>query len=121
MLTRYSDARLPTPHGEFRVVVYRTGSPGGAGASAVGLEHEEHVAMVMGESMRLVGIGAVVGIATALWAGRYVKAVLYGLPPHDPLTIAAAIGLIAMVSALAGCLPARRASKVDPLEARRQQ
>jgi GTP cyclohydrolase II len=49
MLTRYSDARLPTPHGEFRVVVYRTGSPGGAGASAVGLDHEEHVAMVMGD------------------------------------------------------------------------
>jgi 3,4-dihydroxy 2-butanone 4-phosphate synthase/GTP cyclohydrolase II len=49
MLTRYSDARLPTPHGEFRVVVYRTGQPGGAGASAVGLDHEEHVAMVMGD------------------------------------------------------------------------
>jgi GTP cyclohydrolase II len=49
MLTRYSDARLPTPHGEFRVVVYRTGQAGGAGASAVGLDHEEHVAMVMGD------------------------------------------------------------------------
>jgi GTP cyclohydrolase II len=49
MLTRYSDARLPTPHGEFRVVVYRTGEPGGAGASAVGLDYEEHVAMVMGD------------------------------------------------------------------------
>jgi len=49
MLTRYSDARLPTPHGEFRVVVYRTGREGGAGASAVGLGPEEHVAMVMGE------------------------------------------------------------------------
>src|SRR5512143_4148764 len=49
MLTRYSDARLPTPHGESRVVVYRTGEPGGPGASAVGLDHEEHVAMVMGD------------------------------------------------------------------------
>jgi GTP cyclohydrolase II len=49
MLTRYSDARLPTPYGEFRVVVYRTGHEGGAGASAVGLGPEEHVAMVMGE------------------------------------------------------------------------
>ena len=48
--------------------------------------------MVMGESMRLVGIGVAVGLATALWAGRYVKAVLYGLPAHDPLTIAAAVG-----------------------------
>jgi GTP cyclohydrolase II len=49
MLTRYSDARLPTPHGEFRVVVYRVGRPGGAGATAVGLADEEHVAMVMGD------------------------------------------------------------------------
>src|SRR3954463_5190772 len=49
MLTRYSDARLPTPHGEFRVVVYRTGQPGGLDASAVGLDHEEHVAMVLGD------------------------------------------------------------------------
>ena len=88
---------------------------------ALGAQRGTVVAMVMGESMRLVGIGVAVGIATALWAGRYVKAVLYGLPAHDPLTIAAAVGLIAVVSALAGCLPARRASKVDPMEALRQQ
>jgi GTP cyclohydrolase II len=49
MLTRYSDARLPTLHGEFRVVVYRAGRPGGMGATAVGLVDEEHVAMVMGD------------------------------------------------------------------------
>ena len=49
MLTRYSEARLPTVHGEFRVVTYRTGKPGGLGATAVGLEFEEHVAMVMGD------------------------------------------------------------------------
>jgi GTP cyclohydrolase II len=49
MIQRFSEARLPTPHGEFRLVVYRTGAPGGLGASAVGLADEEHVAMVMGE------------------------------------------------------------------------
>src|SRR4051795_9925547 len=49
MLARYSEARLPTPHGEFRVVVYRTGRSGGAGASAVGIVDEEHVAMVLGD------------------------------------------------------------------------
>ncbi len=49
MLAKYSEARLPTPHGEFRIVVYRTGRTAGEGASAVGLDHEEHVAMVMGE------------------------------------------------------------------------
>jgi GTP cyclohydrolase II len=49
MITRFSEARLPTPHGEFRVVVYRTGQPGGAGATAVGITEEEHVAMVLGD------------------------------------------------------------------------
>lgn len=49
MLTRYSEARLPTPYGDFRVVVYRTGQKGGLGATAVGLVDEEHVAMVYGE------------------------------------------------------------------------
>jgi GTP cyclohydrolase II len=49
MITRFSEARLPTPHGEFRVVVYRTGANGGVGATAVGTGLEEHVAMVLGD------------------------------------------------------------------------
>jgi GTP cyclohydrolase II len=49
MITRFSEARLPTPFGEFRIVVYRTGESGGQGATAVGTALEEHVAMVMGD------------------------------------------------------------------------
>ncbi len=49
MISRYSEARLPTPHGEFRMVVYRTGEPAGAGGTAVGSGAEEHIAMVMGD------------------------------------------------------------------------
>jgi GTP cyclohydrolase II len=48
MLSRYSEARLPTPHGEFRIVVYRTGSSS-PGASVLGAGAEEHVAMVLGD------------------------------------------------------------------------
>lgn len=48
-LHRYSVARLPTPHGEFSLVVYRTGKEVGLGGTAVGQGPEEHVAMVMGE------------------------------------------------------------------------
>lgn len=47
-LHRFSDARLPTPHGEFRIVVYRTGEPAGVGSALTGAD-EEHVAMVMGD------------------------------------------------------------------------
>lgn len=48
-ITRYSEAKLPTPNGEFQVVVYRTGADAGAGGSAVGVGKEEHVAMVFGD------------------------------------------------------------------------
>ena len=52
-VVRYAASRLPTPHGEFRLVVYRTGAPLGAGGAAVGGAvsdaAEEHVAMVMGD------------------------------------------------------------------------
>jgi GTP cyclohydrolase II len=67
MLTRYSDARLPTPHGEFRVVVYRTGETGGAGASAVGLAHEEHVAMVLGD---VTGPGVLTRVHSSCFTGE---------------------------------------------------
>ena len=49
MITRYSEARLPTQHGEFRIVVYRTGAPASVGATAVGVVEEEHVAMILGD------------------------------------------------------------------------
>jgi GTP cyclohydrolase II len=49
MILRYSEAQLPTPQGEFRVYVYRTGQPAGQGATAVGMGTEEHVAMVLGD------------------------------------------------------------------------
>ena len=49
MIERYSEARLPTANGEFRVIVYRTGAAGNAGSTALGIAHEEHVAMVMGD------------------------------------------------------------------------
>jgi GTP cyclohydrolase II len=49
MVLRYSEARLPTSHGEFRVVVYRTGEVAGPGSTTVGTSADEHVAMVLGD------------------------------------------------------------------------
>ncbi len=67
MLARYSEARLPTPHGEFRVVVYRSGNPGGAGATAVGLVDEEHVAMVYGD---VAGEGVLARVHSSCFTGE---------------------------------------------------
>jgi len=91
---------------------------------ALGAQRRTVVGMVLSESMRLVAIGAALGLAVALWAGHSVesvKTVLYGVSPSDALTIASAVAAIALVSALAGFLPARRAAKVDPMDALRQQ
>jgi predicted permease len=88
---------------------------------ALGAQRGTVVAMVMVESLLLVGIGVALGLSAAIWAGRFVKTVLYGLSATDTMTIAGAVILITVVSALAGYLPARRASRVDPMVALHQQ
>jgi predicted permease len=88
---------------------------------ALGAERSTVVKMVMSESMLLVAIGVALGLGAALWAGRFVKTVVYGLSPNDAFTITVAVALISVVSALAGYLPARWASKVDPMVALRDQ
>ena len=88
---------------------------------ALGAQRRNVVSMVMAESMLLVGLGVALGLGAALWAGRFVKAVVYGLSAHDAVTISAAVALITLVSALAGYLPARWASNVDPMLALRDQ
>jgi predicted lysophospholipase L1 biosynthesis ABC-type transport system permease subunit len=88
---------------------------------ALGAQRRTVIGMVMSESIRLVAIGIVLGLAAVLWAGRFVHTVVYGLSPSDPLTIGGAVALVAGVTALAGGVPARRASNVNPIEALRQQ
>jgi ABC-type antimicrobial peptide transport system permease subunit len=71
----------------------------------------------MRESMILVAIGVLAGLAIALGTGQYVTSLLYGLPASDLQTIAVATAVMVLVAAIAGYLPARRASRVDPMVA----
>jgi predicted permease len=82
---------------------------------ALGAQREDVLRLVLGESMLLVTAGVIAGLAIALAASRLVAAQLFGLPPTDPMAIATATIVMVAVSALAGYLPARRASKVDPM------
>jgi ABC-type antimicrobial peptide transport system permease subunit len=84
---------------------------------ALGAQRGQVLGLVMRESMVLVAIGVVAGLVIAFFAGRLVTTLLFGLPPRDPVTIAAATAVMVAVSALAGYLPARRASRVDPMVA----
>ncbi len=84
---------------------------------ALGAESRHVLRLVMSESMTLVLLGIVVGLAAALAAGRLVTALLFGLAATDALSLVAATLVMLMVSSLAAYLPARRAARVDPLVA----
>ena len=71
----------------------------------------------MSESMILVVTGVVIGVAIAWGASRLVTTLLFGLAPTDFLSMLAAVLIMIVVSAIAGYLPARRASRVDPMVA----
>lgn len=88
---------------------------------ALGARRDDVVRLVMRESLTLVLIGVVIGIAAALAAGRLIASQLYGLAAHDGVSIATAIALMLAVSVLAGYLPSRRASRIDPLSALRHE
>jgi predicted permease len=84
---------------------------------ALGARAGDVLRLVMSESMRLVAIGVAIGLAVAMAAGRLVSSLLFGLGATDAITILVATAVMVAVSALAGYLPARRASRVDPLVA----
>jgi predicted permease len=88
---------------------------------ALGAQRQDVLRLVMRESMVLVVAGVIIGAALALAASRFVATLLFGLAGTDPLTIAGAIAVMVSVSALAGFLPARRASRVDPMVALRYE
>ena len=76
--------------------------------------------MILGETTWLVAIGLVVGGTLAYAASRLIDSRLYGVAPEDPLTLLLAIGILVLVATSAACLPARRASRLDPMAALRQ-
>jgi predicted permease len=88
---------------------------------ALGARSADIARMVMKESILLVAAGIAIGLGAALGAMRLISSLLFGLAPNDPATIVAAVLLMVAVAALAGYLPARRASRVDPMTALRRE
>jgi len=88
---------------------------------ALGAQRRDVGRMIVMQSVRLAVIGVVVGIAAALATTRVLQSLLFEVQPTDPATlIAVAVGLV-LLAALASWLPARRAMRVDPVEALRTQ
>jgi ABC-type antimicrobial peptide transport system permease subunit len=76
---------------------------------------------ILRETLTLVAIGIAIGVPVALAGARLIRSMLFGLGFADPLVIVSAAALLALVAALAGYLPARRASQVDPIVALRYE
>jgi ABC-type antimicrobial peptide transport system permease subunit len=89
--------------------------------AALGADRAQVLRMILGESALLIAAGIALGLPVALAAVRLISGQLYGLKPADPATIAGAILLLAAVGALAGYIPARRATKIDPAVALRYE
>lgn len=88
---------------------------------ALGAQVGQIIGLVLREGLALALIGIVIGVALAYAAARGMSALLFGVRPEDPLTIAVAATLC-LVTAMAGCLrPAMRAARVDPLSALREE
>jgi putative ABC transport system permease protein len=88
---------------------------------ALGAESRQVVRMVVGEGMRIVGIAVALGLAGSFTATRLLRSQLFGVGPTDVLTFVVVTLLLSAVALLACYLPARRASRVDPMVALRAE
>ena len=88
---------------------------------AVGANRTEILKMVIGGGMRLVLLGICIGVAAALGLTRFLSTILFGVKPTDPMTFAGTVMMLLGVALLACYLPARRATRVDPMVALRHE
>jgi putative ABC transport system permease protein len=88
---------------------------------ALGADASSVVALILLQGARLAGLGLAVGLAAALGTVQLLRSLLYGVTPLDPLNFATVAAVLGIVGALACWFPARRATRVDPLEALRSE
>jgi putative ABC transport system permease protein len=89
--------------------------------AALGATRRELIQMVLRESLALTAIGAAIGLALSLSAGRFLSALLFEVSPTDVMTLAGATGVLVSIAIVAALLPARRAAAVDPSAALRAE
>jgi len=88
---------------------------------AVGAQPAHVMWLVIREGMTVVAAGLVAGVLGALAATRLLESLLFGLAPSDPMTCAAAIALLGSIALVACVIPARRATRVNPIASLRAE
>jgi len=88
---------------------------------ALGAHSRQVLTMILRETSWLAGIGVLLGVLIAAGITRFIESMLFGLKPYDPLTLGEAVLVMLTVALLAGWLPARRASRLDPMTALRHE
>ncbi|MBV8818986.1 MAG: FtsX-like permease family protein [Acidobacteriaceae bacterium] len=88
---------------------------------ALGAGRQTIMGLILGEAGWLLGIGLAIGLVLSIACARVAAAMLYGLQPHDPLTLLLALALLASVAFLASALPARKAANLEPMAALREE
>jgi len=88
---------------------------------ALGASRVRVIGLVLREAVLLLAAGLTAGIVLAAWAGQAAASLLYGLKPHDPATLSAAAALLATVALAASYAPAWRASRLEPMDALREE
>jgi predicted permease len=87
---------------------------------ALGARRVNVLGLVMGEAGKLVLVGIAIGLGLSLFVGRSVASLLFGIKPNDPLLLALACSMLALIAAVASFLPARRATRIDPAQLLRE-
>ncbi len=88
---------------------------------ALGARSDQVRRMVVRQGLTLAAIGAAIGLAGALAMSRLISSLLYGIAPHDPVTLGGVTLGLLVVAAVASWLPAMRAARIDPIEALRAE
>ena len=88
---------------------------------ALGAQQSRILRTVLGEVAIQIGIGLAIGLAATIGTTRFIARFLYGVKANDPWTLSLAAAMLALVAAVAGFLPAHRASRLDPMDALREE
>jgi predicted permease len=88
---------------------------------ALGAERRRVVWMILREVCALAAVGLAISVPTALATSKLVESFLFGMKPNDPLTLALAVAILVGAALLAGYMPARKASRIDPMIALRNE